>query len=86
LSCGTQDAAYFALRLSLIGLLFKDDAPPFMLDEALSHVDDSRAAAILHLLAAVCREKSRQCLLFTCHTREEALLRGDNESFSLIQL
>lgn len=86
LSCGTQDAAYFALRLSLIGLLFKDDAPPFMLDEALSHVDDSRAAAILRLLAAVCREKSRQCLLFTCHTREEALLRGDNESFSLIQL
>jgi energy-coupling factor transporter ATP-binding protein EcfA2 len=86
LSCGTQDAAYFALRLSLIGLLFKDGAPPFMLDEALSHIDDSRADAILRLLSAVCREKSRQCLLFTCHTREEALLRAANADFSLITL
>ncbi len=86
LSCGTQDAAYFALRLSLIGLLFKDDAPPIMLDEALSHIDDSRAAKILGLLADFCGENSRQCLIFTCHTREERLMHEAYAKFSLIQL
>lgn len=86
MSCGTQDAAYFALRLSLVGLLFKDGAPPVMLDEALSHIDDGRAAEILRLLADYCDENGRQCLIFTCHTREERLLHEDETSFSLVQL
>ncbi len=86
MSCGTQDSAYFALRLSLVELLFKNGAPPLMLDEALSHIDDSRADAILRMLCGICRGKEQQCLLFTCHTREEALLCASGADFSLVTL
>jgi len=69
MSVGTRDAAYIALRLSLIGLLCPDEKPPVMLDEALAHIDDTRAENLLSMLTRH-TEDGTQCLLFTCQSRE----------------
>ena len=73
LSAGTKDSAYMSLRLALLEVIFKDETPFLAVDEALAQLDDKRAAAALRLLASYC-EKGGQCILFTCHTREEKLL------------
>lgn len=75
LSAGTRDSAYLALRLALLEVIFRDEIPFLAVDEALAHLDDTRAAAALRLLASYCLSGG-QCLLFTCHSREEALLEG----------
>ena len=73
LSAGTKDAAYISLRISLLSLLFKKEPPPLAVDEALSQLDDRRALGALRLLFAYA-EKGGQCILFTCHGREERLI------------
>lgn len=73
LSAGTKDSAYLSLRIALLEVIFKDDHPFLVLDEALAQLDDKRAEAALRMLASYCNEGG-QCLLFTCHTREEKLL------------
>ena len=83
LSRGTQDAVYFSLRIALLEMLFPKEKPPIMLDETLSQIDDGRAEAILAIISKLCREKDRQCLLFSCHKREEELLGAANEDFTL---
>lgn len=75
LSAGTKDCAYLSLRLALLEVIFKDEKPFLILDEALSQLDDNRAAAALRILASYCNAGG-QCLLFTCHSREEKLLSG----------
>lgn len=82
MSVGTRDAAYISLRLSLMGLLCPEEIPPIMLDEALAHIDDTRAGSLLSMLSRYAEEGS-QCLLFTCQSRE-----GDSmgESARLIKL
>ncbi len=77
LSAGTRDAAYLSLRLSLLSLLFPEELPALAVDEALSQLDDKRALNALGILEKYCRNGG-QCLLFTCHTREERMLSGAN--------
>jgi len=84
LSAGTRDAVYFSLRLSLMELLYKSEMPPLILDEALSQLDDKRAARVLAMLSEFC-QGGRQCLLFTCHNRERALV-GNSERVGVISL
>lgn len=79
LSSGTKDSAYLSLRLSLLEVIFKNGHPFLVLDEALARLDDKRAAAALRMLASYC-EAGGQCLLFTCHTREEKLLSGISDA------
>jgi hypothetical protein len=79
LSAGTKDSAYLSLRLSLLEVIFKNGHPFLVLDEALARLDDKRAAAALRMLASYC-EAGGQCLLFTCHTREEKLLLGISDA------
>lgn len=69
MSAGTQDLAYLSLRMALIDLLYREK-PPVCFDESFSHLDDSRASRMIELLHAM-GESGQQCLLFTCHTREE---------------
>ena len=76
LSGGTKDAAYIALRISLMMRLFGDELPPLIMDEALCQLDDVRALNMLSVLSDLC-DGSVQCLLFTCH-RREALLCAQN--------
>lgn len=73
-SGGTSDAMYLSLRLSLCDLFSAPEDPlPLFLDEALSQLDDTRAAAMLRILGKR-SENGGQILLFTCHTREQTLL------------
>lgn len=73
LSAGTRDAVYLALRVTLLGVLFKKEQPPLALDEALAQLDDRRAQAVLGMLGRFCADGG-QCLLFSCHDREGRLL------------
>lgn len=75
MSGGTRDASYLALRLALTKLLCREEVPPVLLDEALTQLDEIRAAGLLTLLGAWCDE-GNQCLLFTCHTREARLAKN----------
>lgn len=72
LSAGAGDQLYLALRLAICQLLLPEgrEAPPLILDDALSNFDDSRADAAMELLREIAQ--NRQVILFTCHSREEA--------------
>ena len=75
LSQGTADQLYLAVRLAVCQLVLPQDDPcPLVLDDALANFDDARCAQALELLRELGRE--RQILLFTCHTREGALMAG----------
>ena len=76
-SGGTKDALYLSLRLALTDLLSGKEAKPILLDEALAQLDDKRATALLTILLHRA-EAGGQSLLFTCHSREERLLEGQN--------
>ena len=77
LSSGTGDAAYLALRLSLLELLFPNERPPILLDESLAQLDNTRAAALLAMLEKKTREGA-QCLIFTCHPREAQMVEAEH--------
>ncbi len=72
LSGGTRDAAYICLRISLMLRLFDTELPPLIMDESLCQLDDSRAANMLTLLSRLSTDTT-QCILLTCHKREEQL-------------
>ena len=69
-SDGTLDQLYLALRLAVAGELTPE--APLILDDALVRFDDRRASAALDILRQESRTK--QVLLFTCQSREAALL------------
>lgn len=80
-SGGTRDTVYTALRLALCDLLLKSsdgEILPLLLDEALAQLDDTRAFDLLRLLLERAETANAQILLFTCHTRERALLKDEN--------
>lgn len=71
LSCGTADGLYLAVRLAICRLLLPEQAP-LVLDDALAMLDDERMRRALALLQQEAR--TRQVLLFTCHSRERTAL------------
>ena len=71
LSAGTKDAAYLALRLALIGMLYRRCTPPTIFDESFARVDDERLAKLLTLAAA--REQS---IILTSNDRDARVMRG----------
>lgn len=71
-SAGCRDAAYLALRIALTELLTAEPLP-LLFDEPAARLDDCRTAAFLALLAELAKGGA-QCLLFTCHHREAAML------------
>lgn len=83
-SAGCRDAAYLSLRLALAELLSAEPLPLF-LDEVTVRLDDTRLTGLLSLLCRLASER-RQCLLFTCHTREAALMQKMGKSAHLIVL
>lgn len=85
LSTGTRDAAYFALRTALTGLLFPRSAPPVILDESLAMMDDARARRMLDTLSRRFGETG-QCLIFSCQRRERAMLDAAGVKYNRIVL
>ncbi len=69
-SDGTVDQLYLALRLAVAEALMP--GAPLILDDALVRFDDRRLQAALQLLKE--EAAARQVLLFTCQSREKALL------------
>lgn len=63
-STGTADAAYIALRLALIELLYKDNLPPLIFDDAFSSFDMDRLTAMMKLLENL--SSRYQIILFSC--------------------
>ena len=84
-STGTKDAAYLALRLSLLSLVGKEEMPPLLMDETLAMIDDKRARKLLSMLSHHASENG-QCILFSCNDREERLCRAENIPFSVIEM
>lgn len=71
LSGGTADQLYLAVRLAIASVALPDDAP-LLLDDALVQFDDARLAAAMALLRDMAQ--TRQVILFTCQSREQAWL------------
>ncbi len=75
LSGGTAQQLYLAVRLAMCELALPQADPcPILLDDVLAPFDDHRAALALDCLQEVAR--TRQVLLFSCHSRERGLLKG----------
>ena len=72
-SDGTVDQLYLALRLAVARELIP--AAPLILDDALVRFDDTRLATALEILQQEAQEK--QVILFTCQSRERALLEDE---------
>lgn len=85
MSTGTQDMAYLSLRFSLADVVSKEGALPIVLDEAMAHLDDSRAKNLIALLSHH-SECGAQHILFTCHKREEELLLASGREHNYIKL
>lgn len=81
LSQGTLEQIYFALRMAVADLLYAEDYP-VILDDTFAYYDDVRLERALAWLA----ESGRQVLLFTCHHREEELLKKLNIVYTDIRL
>ena len=71
LSGGTADQLYLAVRLAIAGLALPADTP-LLLDDALVQFDDARMAAAMAVLREIAA--TRQIILFTCQSREQAWL------------
>lgn len=74
MSRGTCDAAYIALRLALMRVVFRNAMPPVVLDESFAYIDEERFA---NLLRCVSRSDG-QSLFFTC--RERAAIEENQET------
>ncbi|MBR6049760.1 MAG: AAA family ATPase [Clostridia bacterium] len=78
LSAGTSDIAYISLRIALIDILFRKSVPPFIFDESFMRMDNDRMKNSLALLCDFGKDGT-QTLLFTCHGREEKLMKTIGE-------
>ena len=75
LSTGAVDQLYLAVRLAICELALPEDEPcPIILDDALVNFDDERCRCALEVLREMAQ--TRQIILFTCHGRELAFMRG----------
>ena len=75
LSGGAIQQLYLSVRLAMCDLALPVHDPcPILLDDILDAFDDPRASLALDCLLTLAQH--RQVLLFTCHGREKALLRG----------
>lgn len=74
LSGGSVDQAYFALRVALAEILSGHKDFPLFLDDSFVQYDDERLRSALQILSSL--SASHQVILFTCHTREHAVLNS----------
>ncbi len=86
MSGGTKDAAYLALRLSLMMQLYGRELPPVMMDETLCQLDDKRMRRIIALISKLCKDEGLQCLMFSCHSREAAACADMGISANIIEM
>ena len=71
LSRGTVEQIYFCIRMAAAEILTEEPVP-VILDDVFAFYDDKRLESVLKWLS----EQGKQVIIFTCHSREEELLRG----------
>lgn len=83
-SSGTADQIYLALRLATAKLMQSGKPElPLIFDDSFVNYDDARLSSVLDWIS---RSYPGQVLLFTCHTRESALLDENEISYNKIEL
>ena len=71
LSRGTLEQVYFCLRIAAAQMISPEEAFPFLLDDVFAFYDEDRLRAALQVLS----ELHTQVILFSCHTREQQLMK-----------
>lgn len=82
LSKGTIEQMYLALRLAASDVIFEKSKKPILLDDALVMYDNKRMAEALRCLA----DHMEQTIIFSCHTREKAVLDAMGISYNYIRM
>ena len=70
LSRGTVEQIYFSVRMAAAELLAEENVP-VILDDVFAFYDDKRLESVLKWLSG----QKKQVIIFTCHKREEEILR-----------
>ena len=79
-----MDQIYLALRLAAAKLIQPEgDYMPLIFDDSFALYDDDRLKTALKWLAGAW---DSQCIIFTCHQREEAILKSEGIEHHLIQI
>lgn len=83
-STGTMDQIYLAMRLATYDVIKGDnEVLPLLFDDCFAMYDNDRLTSSLKYLDATF---DTQVLIFTCHTREAALLGHNNIKFNKIEI
>lgn len=82
LSKGTLEQAYLSLRLAAADIIFEQEHKPILLDDAFVSYDNKRMAMTLDSLA----DEVEQAVIFTCHTREKAVLDNHKIPYHFVAL
>lgn len=78
-SRGTVEQVYFAIRMAITNLLHTEELP-VLLDDTFAYYDDVRLISVLKWLV----KHKRQVIIFTCHKREEQLLKEANMPYHMV--
>lgn len=79
-SSGTMDQIYLALRLAAAKLIQSDhDQMPLIFDDSFVLYDDDRLKTALKWIVKAFGD--RQIIIFTCHQREEEILKSEGIEF-----
>ncbi len=82
MSAGTRDLAYYALRLSLIPILYKKQLPPVVFDESFARLDDDRMDSFFTVISG----ENMQSLIFTSQKRDAKRMAQLGVRFNHIKL
>lgn len=84
LSHSTEDLAYYALRLSLLNLMYRE-APPVCFDGCTARQDDERALSFLRAVRTL-TEEDKQCFFFASSAREGTLVKRVFSSYRHVKM
>ena len=83
-SSGTMDQIYLAVRLAAAKLVIGDKGNmPLIFDDSFALYDDDRLKTALKWLS---KAWDKQCIIFTCHQREEEILKEEGITHQMIQI
>ena len=83
-SSGTMDQIYLAVRLAAAKLVIGDKGNmPLIFDDSFALYDDDRLKTALKWLS---KAWDKQCIIFTCHQREEEILKEEGITHQIIQI
>jgi DNA repair exonuclease SbcCD ATPase subunit len=84
LSTGTMDQIYLALRLAISDIVCTNrEKLPLLFDDCFAMYDNERLESTLKFLSS---NIDSQIIIFTCHTRERALLSHNKVPFNSIDI